>query len=129
MDILDNARAVADWQRAFQMVYDNRIDSWAYCWTMACWAQSGLTVLPNVNLISNIGFGEDSSHTRNRHSRFANMAIDEMEFPLRHPPFVIRDEQADGFTQRNNFHRSLVARLGSRLLQVAASLKAPRANW
>ncbi|HEX9004041.1 MAG TPA: glycosyltransferase family 2 protein [Blastocatellia bacterium] len=123
-DIFRDARAVADWQRAFQMVYEKRIDSWAYCWTLSCWAQSGLTVLPNVNLISNIGFDEAGSHTRNRHSRFANMAIGNLEFPLQHPSFVIRDDEADQYTQRNNFRRSLIARLGSYLLRAAADRKA-----
>lgn len=119
-DILSDARAVADWQRAFQMVYEGRIDSWAYCWTLSCWAQSGLTVLPSVNLISNIGFNENGSHTRNRYSKFANMAVQELEFPLQHPPFILRDNEADRYTQRNNFRRSLIARLGSRILRAAA---------
>lgn len=119
-DILSDARAVADWQRAFQMVYEKRIDSWAYCWTLSCWAQSGLTVLPGVNLISNIGFNAQGLHTRNRYSKFANMVVQELEFPLQHPPFIVRDNEADSYTQRNNFRRSLVARLGSRILRAAA---------
>ena len=31
--------------------------TWDYQWAFACWLRSGLSVLPNVNLVSNIGFG------------------------------------------------------------------------
>ncbi|MFN0112723.1 MAG: glycosyltransferase family 2 protein [Blastocatellia bacterium] len=125
-DLLQDTRATADWQRAFQMVYEKRIDSWAYCWTLSCWAQSGLSVLPSVNLISNIGFGAEGSHTLNRHSKFANMRVADVGLPLIHPPFVIRDDDADRYTQRNNFRRSLIARLGSGLLRTIKDLQSTR---
>ncbi|MBS1788528.1 MAG: glycosyltransferase family 2 protein [Acidobacteria bacterium] len=123
-DLFDDAQAEAYWHRSFQMVYEKRIDSWAYCWTLACWIQNGLTILPNVNLICNIGFDANGSHTKNRRSRFANIPLEEMKFPLQHPPFVVRDDQADRFTQDNNFKRSLIARVGSQLLHAAAAMKA-----
>lgn len=125
-DLLHDVRAAADWQRAFQMVYEKRIDSWAYCWTLSCWAQSGLTILPSVNLISNIGFGAEGSHTLNHRSKFANMQIEDVGSPLIHPPFVIRDDEADEFTQRNNFRRSIVSRLGSSLLRAAKDWQTTR---
>ena len=115
-DILEEAQAVSNWTRAFQRVYDKQVDSWAYCWTFACWVQSGLSILPQVNLLSNIGFGPDSTHTKNPRSRFANMPVEALEFPLRHPPFVVRDGVADRLTQQNNYRRSLLAQAGSRLL-------------
>ena len=123
-DLFQDARSAAYWRRSFQLVYERRIDSWAYCWTLACWARSGLTILPNVNLICNIGFDADGSHTKNRRSRFANIPLEEMAFPLQHPPFVIRDDKADRYTQSSNFKRSLLARIGSKVLHAAAALKA-----
>ncbi len=114
--IFSDKRAVQDWMRAFQLVYEQKIDSWAYCWTFACWVQNGLSILPNVNLLSNIGFGADSTHTKNSRSRFARMQIEAMDFPLTHPPFVMREMEADAYTQKRNYGRSLLARAGSRLL-------------
>lgn len=125
-DILKDSRAVADWQRAFELVYKKRLDSWAYGWTLACWAQSGLTIIPNVNLISNIGFGENGTHTRNRYSRFSNMTVEDIGFPLQHPPYVIRNDEADTFIQHNNFHRSLLKRFGSRLYRTVIDLNKAR---
>ena len=90
---------VAFWKKRFQYAYDNKIDTWAYRWTFACWIQSGITILPNVNLISNIGFGGDGSHTVEK-SKLENITIESMTFPLKHPSFTICDIIADEFTEK-----------------------------
>jgi hypothetical protein len=97
-DILDSRQAVRYWRKILQRTYTGRINSWAYRWTLAHWLQSGLSILPNVNLVSNIGFGDQATHTRDR-SPFAHMPAVAMPFPLSHPPFVIADAQADRHTQ------------------------------
>ena len=38
-------------------------DSWAYRWAFTCVVNRGLTVLPKVNLVQNVGFGVDATHT------------------------------------------------------------------
>lgn len=97
--------AINFWQNAFQSVYEGQVDTWDYQWTYACWKQGGLTALPGTNLISNIGFGTDATHTRRR-SQFSQMAVEPLQFPLSHPPEVARDEEADAYTQRHNFKLS-----------------------
>ncbi|MFM6438983.1 MAG: glycosyltransferase family 2 protein, partial [Microcystis panniformis] len=76
----------------------------------ACWIQNGLTILPDVNLVSNIGFGEDATHTSSSKSRVANLPVKEINFPLKHPPFLLRHVEADDFTYRNLFDSSLFSR-------------------
>ena len=107
-DILGNLHATRYWTNIFQRVYENRIDSWAYPWTFSCWIQNGATIIPRVNLVSNIGFGPQSSHTKHR-SRFTNMTVRAMDFPLRHPPFLVRDTKADDFVQKTHFHVSNIS--------------------
>ncbi|AFZ36681.1 methyltransferase FkbM [Stanieria cyanosphaera PCC 7437] len=109
--IIEEPHTAKYWQKIFQNVYEDKINSWAFRWTFACWLQSGLTVLPNVNLVSNIGFGSESTHTTKAKNIFANLAVEEMDFPLQHPPFVIRDAQADRFTQKYNYTLPLTKRL------------------
>ena len=119
-DILSEPSAVRYWAGIFQAVYEGRINSWAYRWTFACWIQSGLSILPNVNLVANIGFTAEATHTKGS-SRFANMPVETPSFPLRHPQFVIRDTRADDFTQENVFdairrkRNNLLARVRRRL--------------
>jgi hypothetical protein len=73
----------------------NKLDTWDHQWWFAKLINSGLTVNPNKNLISNIGFGSDSTHTRSKDNIRANVPIETISFPLRHPPFIIRDLISD----------------------------------
>jgi len=107
--LFSDRAAINFWQSAFQSVYDGRIDTWDYQWTYACWRRGGLTALPQTNLISNIGFGAGATHTRRR-NQFSNMVVSPLTFPLSHPPEIVRDEQADAYTQRQNFNQSLLGR-------------------
>ena len=101
-DILHDNSAVKYWKNIFELTYKGLINTWDYQWTFACWIKGGLSIIPNVNLISNIGFGKDATHTKQT-SRFSNMTIKAISFPLCHPPFVIRDARADNFTQKNHY--------------------------
>jgi len=68
----------------------------------ASWLQNGLHILPNVNLVANIGFGVDATHTKSLR-KCANMPVEAVGFPLQHPPFIIRDAAADDYTQATHF--------------------------
>jgi hypothetical protein len=92
------------WSRVFQTAYEGkRVDSWAYRWTFSCWAQNGLTVLPARNLVRNIGFGAEATHTSAGNSIAVNLPLQTMEFPLEHPAVVVRDVDADQWTTRRVF--------------------------
>ncbi|GEO03221.1 hemolytic protein HlpA [Adhaeribacter aerolatus] len=41
----------------------NKIDTWDYQWTFSVWKNKGKCIVPNVNLIQNLGFGKDATHT------------------------------------------------------------------
>ena len=60
---LPNQAERAYWSGIFDRVYRNKINSWAYPWTASVWFHGGLTATPNVNLVTNIGFGPDATHT------------------------------------------------------------------
>ncbi|MBW4686912.1 MAG: glycosyltransferase family 2 protein [Komarekiella atlantica HA4396-MV6] len=108
-DILLDLSAVKFWQSIFQYTYEEKINSWAYVWTFSCWIQNGLSILPNVNLVSNIGYSLEATHTVKNYNDFANMPVEAIDFPLQHPLFMIRNSPADLFTQRNNFYDSRIS--------------------
>ncbi|MDJ0636515.1 MAG: glycosyltransferase family A protein [Xenococcaceae cyanobacterium MO_188.B29] len=120
--ILEEPRTVKYWSKIFQATYEDNINSWAFRWTFACWLQSGLTILPNVNLVSNIGFGREGTHTTDIKNPFANLPVEKMCFPLQHPPFIIRDVEADKFTQNTNFSQALAKRLINKTQRVLSKL-------
>lgn len=74
---------------------EGRVDWWDYQWDFARYVQSGLAIVPKKNLVSNIGFDERATHTQNGNSKSAKLQSFEMDFPLRHPPFLIRDIDSD----------------------------------
>jgi hypothetical protein len=84
----------------FDNIYSGKTDSWDNQWTLALWLAGGLTALPSVNLISNIGFGPDATHTRKADSAVANLDIQAMEFPLKHPETIARNRAADDHSYR-----------------------------
>ncbi len=51
------------WRLIFDKCAKGKVDSWAYRWTFRCWQQGGLTLLPNANLVTNIGFDQEATHT------------------------------------------------------------------
>jgi len=117
-DILGGKKAVKYWKGIFERVYKGKIDAWGYQWTFASWVRGGLNIIPNVNLVSNIGFDSRGTHTT-RKNKFSNMIIEPMFFPMLHPPFIIRDDIADNFTQKDlYFAGSLTKRLLNRFINL-----------
>lgn len=98
-DILPDGYAAAYWRRVMEATARGENDSWGYRWTFTCWAERGLTIVPRVNLVTNAGFGDQSTHTRAL-TAFANVPAVPMQFPLRHPPLVVPDTRADAYTQK-----------------------------
>ncbi len=84
------------WTDIFENVFNNAIDTWDYQWLYTCWFQSGLSVLPNSNLVSNLGFGSDATHTKDKSFMAQLPTIDIWD--IKHPPFILRDKVADIYT-------------------------------
>lgn len=82
------------WEKIFDRVHAGKIDSWAYPWTACVWRYGGLTATPGVNLVSNIGFGPDSTHTASKNSPLAAMAVGSLG-RIRHPTAIFQDCDAD----------------------------------
>lgn len=101
-DILGNVRAANYWRYIFELTYAGRINTWDYQVTFSSWLQNGLHILPNLNLVSNIGFDLNATHTK-AINKFSYMPVAAVKFPLQHPPYMIRDAVADEYTQSNNY--------------------------
>lgn len=97
------------WEKAFDGVFNKTIDTWDHQWTFTLWINNQLAVMPSENLISNIGFRDDATHTKGR-SIFSKMIINEISFPLLHPKDVVRDVVADNYSSRTLFTNSYILR-------------------
>ena len=90
------------WKKIFNRVRADQIDSWDYPWTASVWHKGGLTATPNVNLVSNIGFGPDSTHTASRDSPLAAMATGVLG-EITHPETISQDQSADRYAFDHTF--------------------------
>jgi hypothetical protein len=60
------------WLNIFKQMEKHEIDTWDYQWTYVIFKNDGLCINPSKNLISNIGFGVDSTHTFDTTSIYNN---------------------------------------------------------
>lgn len=98
-------------------------DTWDWQWIYNCYASGGLAVTPRVNLVSNVGFGPDATHTTATDHKLAEIPTGRLGFPLTHPRTIEPSVEYDRMyyerlvrkTARNkirNFFRRIRRRLG-----------------
>jgi len=96
-EIADSPQEEAYWRMIFDRQHSNESSSWAYSWVYSLWSQRMLTVLPDKNLVSNIGFGDGATHTVSTTSPLADIPTSPAG-NFTHPENVIRNRIADEFT-------------------------------
>lgn len=83
-----------------EATYKGAINTWDYQLHFSNLVQGGLNIIPNVNLISNIGYGSDATHAKKSTDPLANTPV----FPLHEfkaPEFFIPCHEADMYTMRD----------------------------
>ena len=102
------------WAKTFQSVYDGSIDTWDYQWVLSNWKNSMISIIPNANLVSNIGFGLDATHTKTG-SNYSSIPVEDINFPLTHPEIICPNSHADKFTAREAFNYSTIRKFIKKL--------------
>lgn len=97
------------WATSFQLVHEGKLDTWDCSWTFATLTHGLLQVVPNVNLISNIGFGPDATHTHVV-GIHADMPTSPIQFPLKHPDFILANAEADRYISNDQIAPSFMRR-------------------
>ena len=100
--------------RIFDMAANNKLDTWDIQWFYSCLFNSGLSINPAANLVTNIGI--DGTHTKEREKTHlhARSEIDWDNF--KHPSIVGSNYQID-----NNIFRSILNK--SRLKRVLNNVR------
>lgn len=94
----------------FDLAYEKEGDTgvWDHQWNFSIWSNNGICIFPKHNLVSNIGFGPDGTHTFREDDFLASKPTVELDFPLNHPPEVVIDEQRDDLYVDEVYKRQLV---------------------
>lgn len=103
------------WAKQFDDARRGVLNTWDYQFVFAAWCAGAFTILPARNLVSNIGFGPDATHTVDGCSPHSQRPTWPMQFPLRHPAAVSRDIVCDEWSQTNVFGRVKPSSQGKRL--------------
>jgi hypothetical protein len=109
-DWFSNSSEQNFWTNIFDKTYQGKIDTWDYQWVFASWVQGRLAIMPCQDLIRNIGFGVDATHTTEI-GPLSNLQVVEMKFPLIHPKWIY----ASSLMERQFFNKFNVTPLHKRV--------------
>ncbi len=88
------------WTNIFNMVYENKFKTWDYQWLYTIWLNNGISIIPNRNLISNIGFGIESNFANDRNSLDANLKTSDINLPLKHINEIIFNNSEQKYVEK-----------------------------
>ena len=98
------------WKNRFEIMKSNKvakkrgISAWDYQNVFSMWMKDGLAILPQKNLITNIGFGSDATHTiTNNNQSIPSFPI----LPIIHNFNIIQDKEADLLYYKNFVYKPL----------------------
>ena len=116
-----NLKEYKYFEKIFDMYYFNKNKPWGYRWFYSRMINNGLSIVPNTNLVTNIGIiGTHSDKKSTIHFR----EVDPNFVITSHPGFVIADSKYERyhFTQVINKRRLLVIRILRKIVRVMKSL-------
>ncbi len=76
------------WQNNINAIKMKKVNAWDYQWFLSLSSQNQLCIFPMYNLVANIGFGDDATHTFGEPKQ-EYIKQSELSFPLIHPKYVL----------------------------------------
>ncbi len=92
-----NLKPIADYNlEKLSKTFIREISTWDYQWMYSVWKNNGICIIPNLNLISNIGFGVNATHTIEKNSFLAEIPVYDIGI-IKHPEKIIINNTADDY--------------------------------
>ena len=99
-----------------KMVFEDSGDIWDYRYVYSLWRNKGLTVIPAVNLVQNIGAGEAATHLKTI-SPIKSRQSESMSFPLVHPSAVAVNKKLDRHVEKRDYQYRNYCKTVKRLVE------------
>ncbi len=96
------------WLGFFKKEYDKKFVFWDVKWLFALWTYERLSVIPNNNLVTNIGFGNDATHTK------GNLELSipsQVLLEIVHTPTIVVNEEADRYHYKKLYSTNLLKKI------------------
>jgi len=110
---IDNTFNSSEERNCWKSIFEKKIDTWDYQWCFHIWANNRFTIVPYTNLVANIGFGENSTHTSDSVSDLSSIKTQSI-LPVVHPSKVIINVKIDNYIF-NKFFRPKPASLQKKI--------------
>lgn len=105
LEVHENESVASHWKKRLDKAFAGH-STWDHQWSLTCWLNNGFSILPSVNLVKNIGFGEDATHTKSIDDiNHLSISTEQISFPLKHPQVIVRDRDADNCIFQNLFNQ------------------------
>jgi hypothetical protein len=105
------------YKRFFGLVKNNIIDTWDFQWTWTMWKNNGLSIVPNINLIKNIGFRKDAVHCTSPISKLANIKTGNLSEIIFNDN-VQQDKEADRYAYYHKIKQGKFEKLVAKIYQL-----------
>lgn len=113
------------WKNIFEKMHNKEINTWDYQFSYLLLKNKGKSIVPKVNLITNVGFGADATHTFSADSEAANRKRYEIKIPLSHATSFESETKINDFYDTKEFSsKSFVERVVNKLSRLIFGEKA-----
>ncbi len=104
------------WIDIFNKMYKKQIDTWDFQLSYLLLKNNGKCIVPRVNQVTNIGFGEGATHTFDENSSSANRTAHNFKFPLSHNINTKNEILVNEYFDKQHFYKqNLILRLKNKL--------------
>lgn len=108
------------WLDHFRRVYKGA-DTWDFQWSYAVMKSRGFCAMPNVNLISNIGFGNQGTHALDNTNPLSELPISSIG-EITHPSTIQFEDEADRYTLEEFPVPSIWSRIIAKIIRTSKKL-------
>lgn len=91
MKAVMDEKEIKHYSNLFDYVYTHKIDTWDYQLQYLILQRGTLAIVPKRNMVMNIGFGNDATHTKTVPEELYNESH-EMDFPMQIPKYIRNNE-------------------------------------
>ena len=104
------------WYKFYQDMYEGKSKPhWDFQFLLSCFMNNAMTILPNKNLVTNVGFGVEASNNKLQ-TKFNSFKLNEIKFPLDHPSIMCRNVVADDYIEKLMFTGGIKARIKRKII-------------
>ena len=108
--LLKNKRTANFWNKLYLHAKNKNINTWDIQWSFSVMSNNGMAITPNINLVQNIGFGSNSTHTNVTAEKIKQKSQPMHQINLNND-LVVANIEADNSLYTNIYKRNIIDRM------------------